>query len=48
MVMYANEVEKKEKEKLSEIKNYLQHIQSLGTVNNITEFKWTQKYHKNM
>ena len=43
--MYANEVEKKEKEKLSEIKNYLQ---SLGTVNNITAFKWTQKYHKNM
>ena len=29
MVMYANEVETKEKEKLAEIKNQLQHIHLL-------------------
>ena len=27
--MYANEFETKEKQKLSEIKNYLQHIQNM-------------------
>ena len=36
MVMYGSEIETKEKEKLPEIKNYLQHIQSLGRV---TTFK---------
>ena len=39
MVKYDNEVETKEKEKLPEIKNELQHIQSLDRVNNITAFK---------
>ena len=40
MVISADKVEKKKKkEKLPEIKNSLQHIQSLGRVNNITAFK---------
>ena len=32
MVMYANEFETKEKQKLTEIKNKLQHIHSRSTV----------------
>ena len=30
MVMYANEFETKEKQKLTEIKNQLQHVQQRG------------------
>ena len=33
MVMYANEFKTKEKQKLTEIKNYLQHIQTYIDLN---------------